>query len=64
MQECLSKSKYLEDHMEDNKQSMEFILGLFDEGKEKEIIKYIFEEITEDEIIERLITSNKKGDEK
>jgi len=64
MQVYLNKSKIPEDYMEDNKQSMEFILGLFDREKEKEIIKYIFDEITEDEIIARLIASNKKEDEK
>ena len=45
--------------MEENTLSKEFVLGLFDEKKEKEIVKYIFDELDDKEIIDKLISANK-----
>ncbi len=47
--------------MSEKKLSEEFILGLFEEKKEKKIVEYIFEKLTEQEIIENLVKLDKKG---
>ena len=50
--------------MDENKLSLEFMLSLFDEKKEKLIVQYIFEGLNETEISEKLIKSDKEGKRK
>ncbi len=47
--------------MGEKRLSEEFILGLFKEKKEKEIIECIFENLNEDEIVKKLVKPEKKG---
>jgi len=49
--------------MEKEKLSLDFISSLFEKKREKEIIKYIFDELSERTIIEELIKQNKGEEE-
>lgn len=52
-----------EEPMDKEKLSLDFISSLFEEKQEKQIIKYIIDELTEHTIIEKLIERNKSEDD-
>ncbi|MBC8200013.1 MAG: hypothetical protein H8E80_08225 [Desulfobacteraceae bacterium] len=45
--------------MDKERPSLDFISSLFEKKQETRIIKYIFDELSEDTIIEKLIKRNK-----
>jgi hypothetical protein len=49
--------------MDKERLSLDFISSLFEKKQEKQIIKYIFDELSEHTIIEKLIKRNKSEED-